>query len=309
MTDRTGWRNVQVYNPTVLRVDGVYKMWFLGNATATRTNDMNLGYAESADGLNWEEHAGNPVLTQEDLPWGGAWQTPHVIYDTEEDSYKMWFIMADTSRDEHNEVIFHEQRLGFGTSKDGLKWDIHPQPLDLKGRRPCVLKADDGTYEMWMNSAPEPDGDFRSMARHIFRFTSEDGLHWTRDGEPVVSATEKLRSMVYPFVHRDGLDHTLWYGCHVDGGLFEIYSSTSQDGAQWTHHHDSPSFAATRNADDFDGRYTSTPCVLVEDDRYLMYYSARDLGNLYGAQDGTVRVDKDGIYRHIGVATCERILK
>ena len=47
---------------------------------------------------------------------------------------------------------------------------------------------------------------------------------------------------------------------------------------------------------------TSTPCVLDDEDRYLMYYSARDLGNIYGAGDGTVRADSAGIYRHIGVA-------
>jgi hypothetical protein len=38
-------------------------------------------------------------------------------------------------------------------------------------------------------------------------------------------------------------------------------------------------------------------------------HTARDWGNLYGAGDGTIRVDSDGIYRHIGVATCPRRVK
>jgi hypothetical protein len=33
-----------------------------------------------------------------------------------------------------------------------------------------------------------------------------------------------------------------------------------------------------------------------------MYYSARDWGNLYGSDDGAVRCDVEGIYRHIGLA-------
>ena len=306
MTNRAGWHSVQVYNPTVIRVDGLYKMWFLGNDTATRTNDMNLGYAESKDGLNWAEFSANPIMRQEDLPWGGAWQTPHVMYDSDESQYKMWFIMSDSKRDANNGVLFNEQWLGYATSPDGIAWRVRSESLGLMGRRPCVHKESPTMYRMWMNSAPDPNGDFRSAARHVFRFTSEDGIAWKRDASPVVSATEKLKSVVYPFVIREGEALTMWYGCHVEGGVFEIYSSTSVDGETWTHHHDRPSFEATRDPNHFDGRYTSTPCVLVEDNRYLLYYSARDWGNLYGAADGTVRVDQDGIYRHIGVATCER---
>jgi len=46
--------------------------------------------------------------------------------------------------------------------------------------------------------------------------------------------------------------------------------------------------------------------MLQEADRYLLYYSARYWGNMYGAGDGTIRIDADGIYRHIGVAICEK---
>ncbi|MBT4608534.1 MAG: hypothetical protein HOC05_00745 [Gemmatimonadetes bacterium] len=308
MTHKRPWRSVQVYNPTVVCRDGRYQMWFLGNGTATRTSDMDLGYAESEDGVNWVEHSQNPILRTGDLPWGRAWQTPHVLFDVEEDQYKMWFIMADSQRDKNNEVVFFTQRLGYATSIDGLSWDVHPEALLEGGRRPCVLKSGDGSYRMWMNAAPDPEGDFRSAARHIFGFSSPDGLVWTQDEEPAVQATELHRSVVYPFVHRNGSDHTMWYGCHVDGGVFQIYSSTSDDGVVWQHHHDAPAFEATRDPNHFDGRYTSTPCVLEEADRYLLYYSARDWGNIYGAGDGTLRVDSDGIYRHIGVAICDKRL-
>lgn len=300
------WRAVQTYNPTVLFHDGLYRMWFIGNGSATRTNDMVLGYAESTDGLVWAEHEQNPILRQQHLPWGGSWQTPHVIWDADESLYKMWFIMSDSERGPNNEVIFFEQRLGYGTSTDGLRWVMHPDALLQGGRRPCVLKIGPGEYRMWMNAAPDPDGDFRAAAQHIFGFSSADGLTWTRDPVPAVVATEPLRSIVYPFVLQQGSAYTMWYGAHVEGGLFEIFSSTSTDGTSWEHHHDAPAFAATRDPDNFDGRYTSTPCVVAMPDRYLLYYSARDWGNLYGASDGSVRVDGDGIYRHIGVATCER---
>ena len=81
MTTGQSWCRVQLYSPTVLKQDGVYRMWYLGNGTATRTGDMDLGYAESSDGLVWKEHPGNPILTAADLPQGTMWQTPHVLFD------------------------------------------------------------------------------------------------------------------------------------------------------------------------------------------------------------------------------------
>ena len=53
MTTEQTWCRVTLYNPTVVKVDGRYEMWYLGNSSATRNNDMDLGYAESEDGLHW----------------------------------------------------------------------------------------------------------------------------------------------------------------------------------------------------------------------------------------------------------------
>ncbi|NKB71752.1 MAG: hypothetical protein GKR89_32150 [Candidatus Latescibacteria bacterium] len=304
MTTQQAWCRVQLYNPAVVCVYGRYQMWYLGNGSATRTNDMDLGYAESADGLHWTAHPDNPILRTGQVPLGKAWQTPHVLFDRDEQLYKMWFIMAQR-RDQGTDIQLR-QLLGYATSVDGLDWQVHPEPIYPSGRRPCVLKEGPGRYLMWMNSAPAADDDFRAMACHIYRFTSSDGLQWTRDTEPAVVATQTHRSIVYPYVlGRDGA-YTMWYGCHVEGGFFEIYASTSADGLHWTHHFEGPAFAAGRDPNRFDGRYTSTPCVLEEADRYLLYYSARDLGNLYGTGDGAVQVDQDGIYRHIGVAVCPK---
>jgi len=301
MTSAQTWCRVTLYNPTVVCVDGLYRMWYLGNSSATRTGDMDLGYAESADGLHWTPFPDNPILRTGDTPVAQAWQTPHVLFDEEEDRFKMWFIMSQRRGSADRPLL--QQLLGYATSPDGRRWQIHPEPLYPSGRGPCVLKDGPGRYRMWMNSAPAADDDFRAMARFIYRFTSPDGLHWSRDDEPAVVANETHRSIVYPHVVEKNGVYTMWYGCHVDGGIFEIYASTSADGLHWTNHFERPAFAATRDPDHFDGRYTSTPCVIDDKDRYLLYYSARDLGNLYGAGDGTVKVDGDGIYRHIGVAT------
>jgi hypothetical protein len=150
------------------------------------------------------------------------------------------------------------------------------------------------------------DGKFDDLVSSIFHFKSVDGLHWERDAEPAVKTAGPLKSVVYPFVLKQPDGWIMWYGCHVDGGCFEIYCSTSEDGVNWTHHVEQPAFPATREPNTFDGRYTSTPCVLEEEDRYLLYYSSRDCGHLYRSGDGKIRYDAGGIYRHIGVAVLPR---
>ena len=306
MTTQQDWCTVQLYSPSVVKMEGKYRMWYVGNSEATRVDVVSLGHAESDDGICWIEHDGNPILTSADLPFGTSWQTPRVLFDTARGVFKMWFVSGGSERDANDKPTIRRQYLGYAESRDGFSWEIHPEPIYPSGRGPCILTGEGGGYTMWMNSAPDPDGEFASLAANIFRFTSDDGIEWTRDPEPVVTAGGPTRSNVYPFVINDSGDYTMWYACAVEGGYCELYCSTSSDGVEWTHHRDHASFPATRNPDDFDGRYTSTPCVLDDEDRYLMYYSARDLGNIYGAGDGTLKVDRMGVYRHVGVAVCEK---
>ncbi len=308
MTTRQTWCTVQLYNPTVIRHGGVYKMWYLGNSSATRTDDTQLGLAVSSDGIQWREHPANPISCGGNLPSAGGWQTPHVLYDEDEELLKMWFVSGRAERDEAGGLVSMTQELAYATSRDGLGWDVRPEPLYPSGRRPCVIKDAPGGYRMWMGSAADPEDlqDTQAIYKSIYRFESADGIHWCRDAQPVVTANDKLKSVVYPFVLQADEGYVMWYASHVEGGLFEIFCSTSTDGLTWAHHHDRPAFPATRDPSDFDGRYTSTPCVLDDGERYLLYYSTRDWGNLYGAGDGTVKVDRQGIYRHVGVAVCPK---
>lgn len=303
MTSKQAWSRVVLYSPAVVCRDGLYRMWYCGCGTFSRSIDMSIGYAESDDGLTWRPHPNNPILIPSDIPFGGSWQTPFVMFDEDVGAYRMWFVSATGTRDVNlNRVEFSSQRLGHAISEDGLHWDVDPEPLFPRARSPWIIKAGSNDYWMWMNSAPTPNGDFNDMIQNIYRFTSNDGLNWKRDLKPVVRATDQQKSVVYPCVHRGDDGYTMWYGCHVADRIFELFASTSKDGLTWTHHRDASSFPATRNANHFDGRYTSTPFVIQEAGRFLLYYSARDLGNIYGTGDGTIGYDSMGIYRHIGVA-------
>jgi hypothetical protein len=301
LTTDEEWCQVVCYTPSVVRTESGYGMWYLGCSDRTREGVMHVGYAESADGFDWEPHPGNPVLHADDLPWGSVWQTPDVHYDPEV-GYRMWFVGGNNDTD--------RQRLGYAESADGVEWDVHSEPLFPSARGPCVRETESG-YEMWACSAPDPDDPRRNEGRsdivqYIYRFESPDGLEWTREDEPAVTTSGRVDSVVYPEVVETDSGYVMLYACHLEGDVFEMHCSTSPDGHEWTPHHEVSALPATRDPDDFDGRYTSTPCVVEEADRYLLYFSTRDWGNLYGAGDGTVEADAQGIYRHVGVAELAR---
>jgi hypothetical protein len=307
MTARQDWCRVELYFPSVVYARGRFHMWMHGSGTCTRSIDVVMGYAVSDDGFHWQLHGGNPILTRDDLPFGNMWQSSRVIYDPDTDRFRMWFVGAQGTRSPEGRRVWSRRDLGYAESDDGLTWRIHPEPLVPNVHAPFVLRDAPDAYRMWINTPPRADEDFSQAVRHVFRFTSADGLCWTRDATPAVTAEDVAgASVVYPFVMETDQGAVMWYGSHVAGGLFEIFSATSDDGLAWKHRRTEPAFAASRDPSRFDGRYTSTPCVLEAADRYLLYYNTRDLGNLYGAADGTVRADAMGIYRHIGVAVLPR---
>jgi len=314
MTSNQDWAQVQLLAPTVVAADGGYKMWYVANATRTRVSDNKVGLAESDDGINWDPHPDNPILDEDDLPWRGGWVTPYVVYDREESLYKMWFegdqkVWEDErvplyERDVEN-VVDRINGIGYATSENGRDWDVRQDPVYPRGHGPCVLKEGPNDYHMWLDTPADPEDTVDHQT--IYHLTSDDGIDWTRDPDPAVTPISPRRSVVYPCVVKDTDQYVMYYACHSeDSDYFEMCHSVSPDGHDWTHHQDESVFPATRNPNDFDCRYTSTPRILEEDDRYLLYYSARDCCNLYAAGNDTLKHDDQGVYQHIGVAECPK---
>ncbi len=304
LTTKQAWAKVTLYSPHVIRMNGVYKMWYVGNASATRRPDLVIGYATSRDGIDWTPYKQNPILTLKDLPWGSFWQTPCVRYDADERVYKMWFTsLSDTKTNDEGRLISGVQQLGYATSDDGIRWKIRARPIFPYGRSPCVIKEGAGKYRMWMNSGPLKDGKHSGLFRYIYEFASTDGIRWKQAPRPAIAPSGLIRTVVYPYVVRRGERYFMWYGGHVAGGRFELFCAESADGSTWKTDHQRPAFPAATDKNRFDGRYTSTPCVVPESDRMLLFYSARDLSNEYLDGEGKTRRDGAGVYQHIGVAT------
>jgi predicted GH43/DUF377 family glycosyl hydrolase len=303
-TTKQAWCRIVTYSPHVIYHDGLFRMWYLGTSEASRSNDIVMGYAESEDGIQWNEHPGNPILTGKDISWGRLIQTPYVVHDASIGLFRMWFVSGDgVTRDESGKkIIGNDQKLAYGTSKDGIHWAVHDKPLFPVGRSPSVVQVAPDRYRMWMGSRPDPGVVNGDLYRNIYEFTSPDGLAWQRSQKPVVTPSGPANSTVYPYVIRHRNQWYMWYGCHIDGGLFEIFCATSSDGTNWDVDHEHPAFPAAEGKIRFDSKYTSTPCIVRVGDRLLLYYSARDWQTEYIDGEGRKRRDGAGVYAHIGVA-------
>ena len=112
--DPGAWDGGERYPLAVIKVDGIYHLYFNGQETGSPfLESYDIGHATSTDGVSWEMDQANPVLTRgaegewDDLSlWGSA-----VIHD--ESGFRMWYSGSNVD----------SFRPGYATSVDGSVLD------------------------------------------------------------------------------------------------------------------------------------------------------------------------------------------
>lgn len=235
------WDANSRYQVAVLKDGLTYKMWFCGSDGFT----YQTGYATSADGLQWDIYAGNPVLA---VGPAGSWDeleanAPAVIKDG--DVYKMWYHGCDTD--------YAACGIGYATSPDGTTWTKHPGNPVLSGTPgewdgdfamwPAVIK-NGGVYEMWYTASGKTG-----------RATSPDGIHWTKEASnPVLAQGWNGGMAVQASVLLTGGTYKMWFrsGPASDSS---IGYAESPDGIHWTMSPSNPVIAPGQK------RYVNLPVV------------------------------------------------
>ena len=213
----SGWED-DINRPVVLkRADG-YHMWFTGQA---KGENSWIGYATSADGVQWKRMSDKPVLSFEE-PWEKvAVMCPHVLWNADQKSYQMWYSGGEQTEPD---------AIGYATSRDGLTWTKH--------KSNPIFTADPATAwetQRVTGCQVEKRGDYYLMFYIGFRdiehaqiglARSKDGITgWERHpANPIVrpGKGEWDHDACYkPFAIFDGRKWLLWYnGRH--GGLEQI---------------------------------------------------------------------------------------
>jgi sucrose-6-phosphate hydrolase SacC (GH32 family) len=132
----------------------------------------------------------------------------------------------------------HGTRIGIAESSDGARWTrVGDAQIDLPARyggaqathwAPDIVRADDGTYHMFLTVVPGVFGDWKHP-RHIVRLTSTDLLHW-RDAEELKLEVDKVIDAALARLP-DGR-WRMWYNNEADRK--SVYYADSADLAQWT---------------------------------------------------------------------------
>ena len=129
------WNEALVKGPSVLKIDGIYFMWFIGQSAE---HEPGIGLAYSSDGIIWEEDANNPVMQR--VP-GNAWESqystgPHVS-QREDGSFLMVYMGYDGTH----------RRIGMAHSQNGIDWNRNTH-------NPIVAIGEAGSWNADVSSDP-----------------------------------------------------------------------------------------------------------------------------------------------------------
>lgn len=86
------WEAEVLVYPTVLKVDGVYLMWYGSYYQAVRRETTAIGFAASLDGKNWHKHPQNPVLLPDPKrPWESNYVGSGSVLRLVDGSFRYWY--------------------------------------------------------------------------------------------------------------------------------------------------------------------------------------------------------------------------
>ena len=220
--DSNGVETVSILIDSLAPPTEKYKMWYAGQYFNSYRYD--IGYAYSADGINWIKHT-NPVLQVGiSSEWdNGFLEGPSVI--KEAGIYKMWYCGYDAVVDGNG--TDGRANLGYATSPDGINWTKYAgNPILTTGTNtwdsihvqdPHVIK-EGGIYYMWYGGGASDT----YYDQQVGFATSPDGINWTKSSaNPVLTrgsagSWDAILSS-FPSVINDGGIYKMWYtGRDVD---------------------------------------------------------------------------------------------
>ena len=252
--------DIFAFTPCVVAQDGGYRMWYSG---MRGYYDFSISEAWSNDGRRWFVSK-VPVLSPGGFDATGL-RGPCVV--KRPGGYNMYYYTGSGS----------SLKIGLATSEDGNTWTKYEgNPVLAPGEAGSwesvgvwapMVTFEGGRFRMWYEGF---DGQWASIGHA----TSEDGIHWTKDGaNPVVphgsSPDFDFRSAGEPRVLRIRFQYLLFYTGTNGSQSNSVGLATSRDGRTWTKH--GPVLLPTAGA--WDRSHTAACAVVLKDETLHMWYS------------------------------------
>jgi predicted GH43/DUF377 family glycosyl hydrolase len=261
--------------PKVYLEDGIYKMWFTSVYNSAR---MDIWYAVSNDGINWQLGSNSPVLTHGGI---NSWDSYTVVTGPvlkDSTGYKMYYLGF---QDENG--YWH---IGLATSPDGINWTKYPDPVLYAGWDEIRLLPDDiividNVYYLYYSIKQYPYYDIRLA-------TSTDGINFIKSNNNpllVADANWEGEGIYSPSVIYENNEYKMIYA-NVnlpEGALGMAYSN---DGINWTKDSHNPFFTNADIPSNWCDRITY-PFWRKYNDQYRIYYNGNTSG-YYVAEIGMI---------------------
>jgi len=271
--DEASWDECCVASGSVIKFDDLYHMWYNGRAYV---DDLGrIGYAWSADGIDWTKHPFWVISYGQFGDWDNYRRVESVIRVN--DTLKMWFTAI--------KIVPYERRIGYAWSTDGILWEIHPDPVLDAGQDgawdddfvygPSVIYHNN-EYHMWYCGNGGNDNPTR-----IGYASSSDGINWDKDEEnnPVIETgpyDSYYESWLnFPCVMRNYGMYEIWFSGHDRFEHYRVGYARSADGIHWDYISEEPVLDIGEN-ETWDDIEVYRPSVLIDDNQYKMWYSGHN---------------------------------
>jgi len=181
--NKKSWESI-VNRGCLLIIYNKYYLWYTGQ----NKGKSNIGFALSDDGINFRKYKNNPVLKPENQYEKNSVMNPNVIYDKEENIFKMWYAAGET---------YEPDVICYATSKDGFNWIKHNNnPIFIANKNKSSLdsfkvggcdvhKISNKKYIMFYIGYSDIN------TARIFITKSENGINnWKRYDNPIIKPTK-----------------------------------------------------------------------------------------------------------------------
>lgn len=176
------WEEI-VNRPAVASHNGISYLWYTGQAE----NSSRIGLATSKDGIHYQKYANNPILVPEFDYEKESVMNPCVLWDEEEQIFKMWYAAGET---------YEPDVICYAVSSDGIQWS--------KCNKNPILKASESIYDKYKVGGCDvhrmADGNYLmfyigyqnlDVARICMAFSKDGITDWERSKDnPILSPSK-----------------------------------------------------------------------------------------------------------------------
>ena len=258
--EMTGVDEAYINPGAVIADDGTFHMY--ANLFTNWPGEVQTVHLTSPDGADWTLAQDDPVLDSDDVPFARPGFDVSTGFIAPDGTWVLVFATVSISQP-------WEIGIATGPGPDG-PWTVAPEPVlsgapaswDAGGVAwPSVVPTDDGFAMYYSTHATNPEETV------IARATSDDGMTWTKDENPVLQPTLAWEGtgLDRPRVVAVGDEYVMVYS---GSDLTDRGVAFSTDGISWERDGEAP--AITMEGLPVDGR--SWDAALIHQDGVLTYY-------------------------------------